>query len=281
MTPYAALIRALDLAVVLNITVLIVRYFPPLVASYCKSSDGYAQKLVLGIVVGWSGSWLLYANLAWKFWAHDADPGQSLASPAVRLAYLALTLAGTSMHIAASFESRKGFWSTVSAWVACLCLGTAVVWALELWPTTVWRGHVPWLALTKALHVGVAVESILIAALYAAPLLQAFREDPHSKTGHFIAAMVLVWASNALCFIPLLLGYLGGAEPRSVPGLPDEFRILYLAGFLTSGCYFAAVARGEGATLWRRFWVWAVAMAAVMVGALAMLGAPDLAPPPA
>lgn len=93
--------------------------------------------------------------------------------------------------------------------------------------------------LVRSLHVAIALASVSVVAVYAPPVLAALR------TRQFAVARYMVWAwafalSQTVCFLPLLVGYaVHGAVPRSVPGLPDGWRIAYLAAELVAlvGCW--------------------------------------------
>lgn len=132
MSHYGALIKALDLALVLNISILLWRYFPAFVAGMREDPDSYANKLILGILVGWGGSWLLYANLTYAFWHHDFDPTYSVAAPAVRLSYILLTLLGTTFHLCASFRRFDRFWPMVGCWTAALAALISAAYLVEV-----------------------------------------------------------------------------------------------------------------------------------------------------
>lgn len=82
--------------------------------------------------------------------------------------------------------------------------------------------------LVKSLHCLIAASSLACVAAYTAPVLANARR--HFRESRFLAWTWLISASQVPCFLPLLVAYVAyGAHPVPVPGLPDDWRVLYLA----------------------------------------------------
>lgn len=118
------LIEALDTAVVVNIYVMLVYYIPAFVEGMADRDHSRAWRLICGIDVGWSGTLLIFSNLAYVYLAQERNVlRDSPASPTVRLLYLTLVLTGTTFHLATGVQARWGWWRVVLVWA----LGVAVV----------------------------------------------------------------------------------------------------------------------------------------------------------
>lgn len=113
MTWFGSFIKAADLAVMLVICLMLFLYVRALFALRGDENKGFARNLCLGIVVGWSGSFILYGNLTFVYWTGEFGPMVSPASPGVRVAYTCLTLLGCSMHVATSLATGGRWWSTL------------------------------------------------------------------------------------------------------------------------------------------------------------------------
>lgn len=125
-----SLIKALDLTLVLNITILVSRFLYAFYKGARLRLDPFAVRLMLGIVVAWSGSWLLYADLTYKFWHKDFDPNYSVSTPSVRVTYLILSLLGSTLLVCSTFD--QSFWRLTGLWVVCLVALNAALVAFDL-----------------------------------------------------------------------------------------------------------------------------------------------------
>jgi hypothetical protein len=133
------LIEALDTAVVINIYMMLVYYIPAFVDGMADRDHSRAWRLICGIDVGWSGTLLIFSNLAYLYLTQERNVlRDSPASPTVRLLYLALILAGTTFHLATGIQARWGWWRIFVVWslgVAALVLGLTAAEALGWLPT--------------------------------------------------------------------------------------------------------------------------------------------------
>lgn len=120
--------KAADLVCTANLVVLIVCFLSVLTSRYGPAQGSFARNLCLGIATFAAGTALFLANLAWVYWFHEADPMQSLASPEVRVIYLALASLGSSMLITCYLSRlfEKEWWPMLGAWM----LGYVAVVAL-------------------------------------------------------------------------------------------------------------------------------------------------------
>jgi hypothetical protein len=112
------LIEAMDVAVVLNVYAMMVLYIPALIeADLPADRPGRAWRLIAGIVIGWSGTELVFSNLSWVYGTLDRDIlRDSPAIPSIRLMYLVLLLTGSSFHIATGICPGDRWWPMAAYW---------------------------------------------------------------------------------------------------------------------------------------------------------------------
>lgn len=120
---FAPFIKAADLVVLLAVAAMLYLYVRAIFALRGDENRGFARNLCLGIVIGWSGSLVLYGNLAWVYWSKSMGPMVSPAAPPVRVLYTVLTLLGCSMHISTSLATGGRWWRTLGL----LLLGEAIL----------------------------------------------------------------------------------------------------------------------------------------------------------
>jgi hypothetical protein len=122
------------------------------------------------------------------------------------------------------------------------------------------------LELVKALQITIAITALAIVVVYLPLTIRVAWEKPKSQTTHWIMAKLLMWVSQAIAFEYLWYSYAFGGVPVFVnPGLPNGWRVAYLAAELMAGTYFLAARAGM---LWPRFFVWAACMAFVVAWVL-------------
>lgn len=111
------LIETLDTALVVNVYMMLVYYIPAFFEGLADREHSRAWRLICGIDVGWSGTLLVFSDLAYVYLTQERNVlRDSPASPTVRLVYLALLLAGTTLHLATGIQARWGWWRVFLVW---------------------------------------------------------------------------------------------------------------------------------------------------------------------
>lgn len=126
-----------------------------------------------------------------------------------------------------------------------------------------------WLAVIKALHIGIFIEMTVLTVYYVRPVIEAVRDDRWAQETHFLLALWALWASDALSYVPVIAAYLlQDAQPTPATLMPYPVRVFGLAVELSVGAFFIAFGRDGKRLLWPRFWAWSGLMAALLLAVL-------------
>lgn len=130
---FDSLVKALDLVVWWNITVLLVLYAWAWWEARATNKSVFSRRLIQGIVIGWTGAGIYFGNFVVLYWVMTVSAERSVAVPWVRLLYLSFLLVGTSRHNATAIIDNDPEPSLFGRWTGCLLAATAAVFALDYW----------------------------------------------------------------------------------------------------------------------------------------------------